>query len=162
MERDWLTRKRILVVDDDPDILDTVEELLSMCKIIKASTFDEAKDLLETEYFDLAILDIMGVDGYKLLEIATEKKIIAAMLTANAFNPESTVKSFKEGAAYYIPKEKMNEITSYLNDIFEAVEIGKSFWERWLDRFAGYYDEKFGNDWKEGDEDFWNKFPHYI
>jgi hypothetical protein len=38
------------------------------------------------------------------------------------------------------------------------VDIGKSFWERRLDRFAGYYDEKFGNDWKEEDADFWNKF----
>jgi DNA-binding NtrC family response regulator len=153
MERDWLTGKRILVVDDDPDILDTVEDLLSMCKLKKASTFDEAKELLETEYFDLAILDIMGVNGFKLLEIAAEKRVIATMLTANAFNPESTLKSFKEGAAYYIPKEKMNEIATYLNDIFEAVDIGKAFWERWLDRFAGYYEEKFGDDWK--------KIPHY-
>jgi len=41
----------------------------------------------------------MGVDGYKLLEIAVERKVIAVMLTANALSPEDTVKSLKDGAA---------------------------------------------------------------
>ena len=121
-----LENKKVLIVGDEPDVLETLEELLSECDVVKASSFEEAKDLLETEYFDMAILDIMGVDGYKLLEIANEKKVMAVMLTAHAFSPEDTVKSFKEGAAYYVPKEKMPEITTYLNDILEAKEEGKS------------------------------------
>jgi DNA-binding response OmpR family regulator len=44
-----------------------------MCHVAKAATFEEAQKLLETEYFDIAILDIMGVDGYKLLDIAKKK-----------------------------------------------------------------------------------------
>jgi hypothetical protein len=67
------------------------------------------------------------------------------------------VKSFKGGAAYYVPKEKMSEITTYLNDVLEAKEQGKSFLLRWLDRFATYYDNKFGPDWKKVDKDLWNK-----
>lgn len=157
-----LKNKKILIVDDEQDVLDTIEELLPMCKIKKASSFEETRDFLETDFFDITILDIMGVNGYKLLEIAKERNITAAMLTANALNPENTVKSFKEGAAYYIPKEKMNDIKTYLMDIFDALEKGKSFWERWLDRFANYYDNKFGEGWKDEDEDFWNNFPHYI
>ncbi len=157
-----LKNKKILVVDDEQDVLDTIEELLSMCKIKKALSFEEASEYLETDFFDIAILDIMGVNGYALLGIAKEKKIPAVMLTANALSPENTVKSFKEGAAYYIPKEKMNDIKTYLIDIFDAIEKGKSFWERWLDRFANYYDDKFGEDWKDRDEDFWDNFPHYI
>ncbi len=154
--------KRLLIVDDEPDVLETLEELLSMCDVVKASSFEEAKDLLEVQYFDIAILDIMGVDGYKLLEIANKRKVMAVMLTAHALSPEDTVKSYKEHAAYYVPKEKMSEITTYLNDILEAKEQGKNFWSRWLDRFALYYDEKFGPNWKDTDKDFWKNFQQYI
>ncbi|MBN2417936.1 MAG: response regulator [Deltaproteobacteria bacterium] len=157
-----MKNKKILIVDDEKDILETLDELLPMCRLTKVASYKEASVLLESDYFDLAILDIMGVDGFSLLETAKERRIPAAMLTANALTPESTVKSFKGGAAYYIPKEKMNEIRTYLIDIFESIEKGKSFWVRWLDRFAGYYDEKFGNNWKEKDKDFWDNFPNYL
>ena len=50
-----------------------MEELLSMYNVVKAPRFEEAKEALKTQYFDMAILDIMGVDGYRLLEIANEK-----------------------------------------------------------------------------------------
>jgi len=161
MNSDLLNHKRILIVDDEPDILETLGELLPMCDVVKASSFDEAKNILETQYFDMTILDIMGVEGYKLLEIANERDVIAVMLTAHALTPEDTVKSYEEGAASYVPKEEMTNITTYLSDILEAKEAGKNFWWRWLDRFATYYDKKFGPDWREKDEDFWEKF-NYI
>ena len=162
MKNNWLKYKRLLIVDDEPDVLETLEELLPMCDVVKASSFEEAKDLLEVQYFDIAVLDIMGVDGYSLLEIANKRKVIAVMLTAHALSPEETVKSFKEGAAYYVPKEKMSEITTYLNDILEAKEQGKNFWWRWLDRFALYYNAKFGPDWKDAEKDFWKRFQGDI
>ena len=158
MSLDLLNFKRVLIVDDEPDILETLEGLLQMCDVVKAGTFEEAKSLLETQYFDIAVLDIMGVDGYKLLEIANKREVIAVMLTAHALSPEDTVKSFKEGAAYYIPKEKMEDLVTYLNDILEAKHKGKPPWSRWLDRFASYYDKKFGPKWKKVDEDFWVKY----
>jgi DNA-binding response OmpR family regulator len=148
MTSELLDYKRILVVDDEPDILDTIEELLHMCDVVKASTFDEAREILEREYFDIVILDIMGVDGYKLLEIANRRGITAVMLTAHALSPEDTEKSFKEGAASYVPKEKVPEITTYLSDVLEAKEQGKNTWSRWMDRFGAFYDRKFGPRWK--------------
>jgi len=93
-----LDGKRILIVDDESDILDILEELLEMCDVARASTFDEARGLLESKNFDIAILDIMGVNGYGLLEIANRKKITAVMLTAHAFTPDNLVRSIKEGA----------------------------------------------------------------
>jgi DNA-binding response OmpR family regulator len=150
--------KRILIVDDEPDVLEILAGLLTMCDVVEAGTFEEAKSLLETQYFDIAVLDIMGVNGYKLLEIANGLGVIAVMLTAHALSPEDTVKSFKKGAAYYIPKEKMEEIVTYLNDILEAKHKGKPPWSRWLDRFASYYDRKFGPKWKKVDEDFWFRY----
>jgi CheY-like chemotaxis protein len=161
-DKEMLEGKRILIVDDEPDVLDTLEDLLSMCDLVKASRFEEAKELLETSYFDITILDIMGVDGYMLLDIATKRDVIAVMLTAHALSPEDTVKSYKKGAASYVPKEEMANITTYLNDILEAKEQGKNFWWRWFDRFASYYDKKFGPHWKDKDKEFWEKFPFYL
>ena len=57
-----LEGKRILIVDDEPDILDVLEESLNTCDITRASSFSSAKEMLETKVFDLAILDIMGVE----------------------------------------------------------------------------------------------------
>lgn len=71
-ETAWLDGKRILVVDDEPDLSDTLEELLSMCDVVKTSSFDEGKVLPETQYLDGAILDIVGVDGYQLMAIANQ------------------------------------------------------------------------------------------
>jgi len=94
-EKDLLSGKKLIIVDDEPDVLETLEELLDMCELSKAISFDEAKVLLETQEFDLAILDIMGVNGYRLLDIAIKKGITAVMLTAHALTPDNIVKSIK-------------------------------------------------------------------
>ncbi len=156
-----LEGKRVLIVDDEPDILDTLEALLSMCHVSKASTFAEAKNQLETEYFDIAILDIMGVDGFKLLDIAKEKEVIPVMLTAHALSVENTIKSYKKGAASYIPKDEMVKLPTFLNDILEAKEKGENFWWRWLDRLGSYYEKKYGRGWQSEDKDFWKNFPSW-
>jgi DNA-binding response OmpR family regulator len=74
MANSLLDKKKVLIVDDEPDVLETLKELLSMCEVTEAATFERAKELLETQVFDIAVLDIMGVDGYRLLEIARQKK----------------------------------------------------------------------------------------
>ena len=157
-----LDGKSILIVDDEPDVLETLEELLPMCNIEKAPSFDKAKELIEKQNFDLAILDIMGVDGYKLLEIASKKKVTAVMLTAHALSPENTVRSFKEGAAFYVPKDELSNIKLFLNDVLEAKEKGRHSWSRWLDRFNSYYEKVFGEDWQDHDKEFWEKFNKYY
>ncbi|MBW2030114.1 MAG: response regulator [Deltaproteobacteria bacterium] len=148
-EEGLLSGKKVLVVDDDLDVLETIEELLSMCRVTKASTFDEAKELLENRDYDIAVLDIMGVRGYELLRICNRRGTIGVMLTANAMTPENVKKSFEEGAASFLPKEEMSRICLFLEDILEAREKGKSLWWRWYDRLADYFDSKFGPDWQE-------------
>jgi len=162
-EENLLDGKKILIVDDEPDVLETLEELLPMCDISTAATFDEAIKLLETENFDMAILDIMGVDGYRLLDIANQQKTTAVMLTAHALTPENIVKSYKEGAAYFVPKEEMHRITTFLNDILKAKQKGKSTWLNWLEMLTdAYWEKKFGPDWKKSDKEFWDKFPDHT
>lgn len=158
-----LAGKKILIVDDEADVLDVLEELLSMCHVTRASTFDEARELLESEDFDLAILDIMGVDGYKLLHIARKKNITAVMLTAHAFSPDNLVKSIKEGADSYLPKEEMKNITTFLIDILKAQKEEKSPWVPWQERLpSSYFEKRWGAAWQDKEEKFWERFRASI
>ena len=158
-ENSELDGKKILIVDDEPDILDALEELLSMCDVSKASSFEEAKERLESQDFDLVILDIMGVDGYKLLNMARRRNITAVMLTAHAFSPDHLVKSIKEGAASYIPKEEMARITAFLIDILKAQKEGKNTWGPWQERLpSSYFERRWGAAWQDTDKEFWEKF----
>ena len=154
-----LKDKKILIVDDEPDVLETLEEILEMCEVEKASTFEEAKVLLEKNDFDMAILDIMGVDGYKLLHIAKQRNITAVMLTAHALSPDNLVKSIKEGADSYLPKEEMSNITTFLIDILKSQDEGESSWAPWHRTLSSsYFEKKWGSAWKEQDREFWKNF----
>jgi DNA-binding response OmpR family regulator len=154
-----LDGKKILIVDDEPDVLEVLEEVLYMCDVVKASSFGEAKKFLESENFDMAILDIMGVDGYKLLHIAKQRNITAVMLTAHALSPDNLVKSIKEGADSYLPKDEMSNITAFLIDILKTQEKGESTWEPWHRKLSSsYFERKWGGDWKNQDRDFWKKY----
>jgi len=162
MGKSLLEGKKILIVDDELDVLETLAQLLPMCTVTKASSFEEAKSSLEKEHFDLAVLDIMGVDGYGLLELANQKKVSAVMLTAHAVTPDDIVRSFNGGAASYVPKDEMANIVTFLEEVLEDKERGKHFWWRWLDRWGSYYDKKFGSDWQNENKDFWEKFKYRI
>ena len=155
---DILKGKKILVVDDEPDILETLEELLDNCVIETASTFESASELLKSKVYDAAILDIMGVKGFDLLEIAIDRKIPALMLTAHGLNPDNLVGSIKLGAKSYIPKEKMSEIDLYLKEIFIAQQKGIKKSGNWFARLKSFFDNRFEPGWQNKDKKFWREF----
>lgn len=126
--------KYALIVDDEQDILDTLVDLLDMCRIDTASSFNDAEKLLKENPYDIAVLDIMGVDGYELLKIANSQNIPAVMLTAQAQTNDSMNRMAEGGAAYYAPKERMHELDIFLMDVFQAIDEGKSSWEKMLER----------------------------
>ncbi len=153
-----LIGKKLLIVDDEIDILDSLVELLDMCKIDTADSFDSGKKLLENQEYDLAILDIMGVEGFDLLKIANDHKIPALMLTANALSEENLKKAAKDGAAYFVPKDRMVDINLYVSDIFQALAKDTSPWEKFFERLGGFYDNRFGGiNWREKEKEFWKK-----
>jgi DNA-binding NtrC family response regulator len=155
---DILKGKKILVVDDEPDVLESLEEILDECDVATASSYESAKELFEKKDFDAAILDIMGVKGFDLLEIATEKKIPALMLTAHGLNPDNLVGSIKLGAKSYIPKEKMSEIDIYLKEIFVAQKKGIEKSANWFHRLGSFFENRFEPGWKNKDKKFWDEF----
>ena len=156
-----LKGKRVLIVDDEEDILEFLVELLDMCKIDTASTFEEAKELLEKNFYQITVLDIMGVRGYELLDIAKRRDIPALMLTAHAISKDNLKKSFEMGASFYVPKDEINNIAVFLADILEAREKNKNVFVRWYERLSGFCDRRFGPNWKDEDPEFWDSLLKY-
>ena len=152
---DMVKGKQILIVDDELDILESLEEALEVCKISKASTFEAAKEMLEAKQYDAAILDIMGVRGYDLLQIAVSREIPAIMLTAHALTADDFIKSMKSGAYAYVPKDEMADITYYLADTLRARQERSANPGGWFAKLESYFAKKFGPDWLDGVKGLW-------
>jgi CheY-like chemotaxis protein len=149
---DLLKDKVVLVVDDEPDVLETLEDILDGCLVHKAADYDTAHQYIQSYRYDIVILDIMGVDGFELLKDAVYRGFPAVMLTAYALTPEALKKSIKLGAVSFLPKEKMSELRSYLEDV--VLGGGKPIWQKIFDRLGSYFSRSFGPDWKEKDKFF--------
>ena len=147
-----LQDKIILIVDDEADVLETVGEILDMCLVYKAKSYDEALEYLRGYTIDIAILDIMGVNGFELLRRSVDKGIPTVMHTAHALTPEALKKSMKLGAVTFLPKEKLSDLKEFLEDV--VLGGGKALWVKFFDRLGAYFDKRFGPDWKEKDEFF--------
>ena len=93
---DPLEGKLVLVVDDEPDILELIEEGLDRCSIHKAKDFDTAVQYLVSYTYDVVILDIMGVNGFELLKNSVKRGFPTVMLTAHSLSPESLKKSMNQ------------------------------------------------------------------
>ena len=154
----YLKGKTILAVDDEEDILETIEDILEESNIDKARDYESASRKIAENRYDLVILDIMGVDGLKLLEEAVERNIPAVMLTAHAINPETLLASIQKGAISYLPKETLTELDDLLNTLLAAHEAGEPPWKLLFKKLGNYFDERFGKDWKDKDSDFWSDF----
>ena len=153
-----LRGKVVLVVDDEPDILETVEDLLDMCEVHKAQDFDTALRLILSNSYDAVILDIMGVNGFELLKNSVARDFPTLMLTAHAVTPEALSKSMKYGAVSFLPKELMKDIEEILEDV--VLGGGKRlWWLKSLEKTGPYFDEKFGPDWKDKNK-FFKEFEH--
>jgi nucleotide-binding universal stress UspA family protein len=155
---DLLKDRRVLVVDDEPDILETVEEILDMCSLDMAGTFEEAATLIKKNNYDIAILDIMGVSGYQVLELAKEKDIPALMLTAHALSPENLKESIVKGADAYVPKDELVNLPDHVADVIKARIEGKKGYGSWFRNLRPFFDKTFGNGWRNKDRSFWNSF----
>ena len=141
-----LRNKHILAVDDEPDVLEYVGEELSMCLVDKAADQQTALEYIQSYVYDIVILDIMGVDGFRLLEMAVRKDFPTVMLTAHAITPKAFEKAIKLDAASFLPKDKMSELRSFLADV---VLKGKTAaWRRLFRELGGFFGRKFGADWK--------------
>ena len=156
--KSYIKDKHILAVDDEEDVLETIEDILEGAVVDRAGDYDAASRKIRDNVYDLAILDIMGVNGLQLLEETVAKGIPTVMLTAHAVNPETLMTSIRKGAISYLPKEVLSELDTLLNELLDARAQGQPPWRLLFDKLGKYFDERFGKDWKEKDMAFWSEF----
>jgi DNA-binding NarL/FixJ family response regulator len=158
-EESPLKDKVILAVDDEPDVLETVEEELDMCIVHKAQDYDTALQYLLSYTYDVVVLDIMGVNGFELLKTSVARGFPAVMLTAHAVTPEALKKSIKLGALSFLPKERISDLKEFLEEV--VLGVGKPLWIKFFDKLGAYFNKRFGPDWKERDE-FFKEFEESL
>jgi CheY-like chemotaxis protein len=161
MSNSILDQKKILAVDDEQDILDVLEEEItsscSDCVFDKAISYDEAVKLLQSKNYDLIVLDIMGVRGFDLLDIAVKNNMRAVMLTAHALSPENLKRAYAMGARAYLPKEKVGEIVPFLEDTLKYdFEPG---WKRVYEALRDTFTTLWGRDWEKLEKVTGTKLP---
>jgi len=123
-------RKKILLVDDEPDILEFMEYNLQKehFLVFKASNGKDAIQVAKKEHPDLIILDIMmpemdGIETCRILrEIPEFKHTLIAFLTARN-EDYSQIAGFEVGADDYITKPiKPRVLTSRIHALLRRSE----------------------------------------
>lgn len=98
---------RILVVEDERSISNLIAMNLRKAGYSCECVFDgvAAADLVEKEYFDLILLDVMlpGIDGFELMTYIKTRDIPVIFLTAKA-SVTDRVKGLRLGADDYLTK----------------------------------------------------------
>ncbi len=120
--------KRILVVDDDENILNLEKTILEQ-KGFQVTTADggaQALKVLADQSFDLILLDVMmpEVDGFsvcrKIKEDPRQKDIPVIFLTAKG-GGEALAEGFESGAVMYINKPfTANKLLTIVNTMLES------------------------------------------
>ena len=117
---------RILIVEDDKNISDLINLSLTKTGYNCECSYDgiEAADLIESNQYDLVLLDIMlpGADGFELIEYIKAMNIPVIMITAKS-RVEDKVKGFKLGADDYITKPfELAELTAKIENILRRYQ----------------------------------------
>jgi DNA-binding NtrC family response regulator len=99
----------VLIVDDEQDVLHTLESMLLELKFnpIIAQSGDKAMEIIEKNKIDVVLSDIYmpDTDGFELLNNVRsfDKEIVFLMITGKP-TIETAVQSIREGAYDYITK----------------------------------------------------------
>ena len=107
---------RILVVDDDPEIIDLIQEILELMEseVLVCTNGEEGLDLLKTEMreghsVDVVLLDVMmpGEDGFHILDqMKTDPKLsqIPVIMITGLNSVVAKARGLQMGAEDYITK----------------------------------------------------------
>jgi CheY-like chemotaxis protein len=158
MKESVLNDKRILAVDDEPDVLETLGEQLEEFPGLvfdKATDYETGYHLLRSWTYDMVILDIMGVRGFDLLNASVSLGFPTVMLTAHALSVKALRQSIQMGARAYLPKEKMAEIVPFLEDVLTLEN--RPGWRRLFDKLGGFFTATFGPEWQKDEKEFWDQ-----
>lgn len=125
-----MSKRRVLVVDDEPGMLEVCVdslELLSDAVVETESDSIKARERISSEHWDLLIADVRmpKLGGVGLLRAARENDPDLMVLMMTAFpSVESAVESMKLGAADYITKPfRPEDLCTAVHSLLEQREV---------------------------------------
>lgn len=119
----------VLVVDDEQDIRDASERILTRTgfKVMKATRGDEALDVLDKERIDIVLLDLKmpGMDGLEVLKrIRMLSKTIQVIVITGYATVETAIEAMKQGAYDFIPKPfEPDQLRIVVNRAWEKINF---------------------------------------
>jgi signal transduction histidine kinase len=120
---------RVLVVDDEQDIRDGSERILTRigCKVLKASRGDKGLEILEKEGASIVLLDLKmpGMDGIEVLGRIRElnESILVIVITGYA-TVETAIEAMKLGAYDFISKPfEPDQLRIVVNRAWEKIRL---------------------------------------
>jgi len=123
-----VSKKKILAIDDEPDVLDFLELVLAKSgyEPVVAPNGTEGLIRAHVEHPDLILLDIMmeKMDGWetlRLLKLDEESREIPVVVVSARAEPKDKIRALQEGAVDYITKpfpvrESLEKIEAILSD----------------------------------------------
>jgi CheY-like chemotaxis protein len=153
-----LKGRQMLAIDDEPDVLDILEEELRDLgvELDQASSHDEGLRKISSNTYDLVILDIMGVNGFELLKQAVAAQLPVVVLTAHALSPYTLKTSIELGARAYVPKDRLGQIGPFLEEVL-TLDYRRA-WTSLLEKLSGSFSKRFGPEWRQSEREFWEAF----
>lgn len=110
-----MTAPRILIVDDEPDMLNLLAKVLSKkaaCSVTTVSSAEAALERVEDEGFDVVLTDIKmpGMDGLSLLQQVQNLDATLTTIVMTGYGTiEMAVQALKDGAYDFVEKPFDNE-----------------------------------------------------
>ncbi|HPP05772.1 MAG TPA: response regulator [Syntrophorhabdaceae bacterium] len=104
-----LENKRVLVVDDNPDIIGALSDFLELngCKIFTATTGKEAIDVVKHQDIEVVLLDVRlpDINGVNLLDVLKkENPTIAVIMMTGYSTHKDIIDAMKKGASDFLLK----------------------------------------------------------
>ncbi len=124
-------KSKVLIVDDEQDIRELIKFYMNKesYDVIEAKDGEEALEIFESEYIDLAIVDVMmpKMDGFELVENIKEiKDVPCIMLTAKGESKDK-LRGFSAGVDDYVVKPfDPNELMARVKAVMRRYDINAS------------------------------------
>jgi len=131
-------KKKMLVVDDDPEVVDLLKEIFTAQNfiVISAGNGDEAIKKVREEKPDFILLDVVlpGLNGFEVCRILKQDRathsIPIIMISGKAMETTDKVAGFDAGADDYLTKPfETKELVARIRAVLRRYETSEDFEE---------------------------------